>query len=117
MITRTDAQALARARGIWGPRKAWVEGPSRKQLAAMARETLASVLDGLTLVARCPDLVHTEAVQTAARKLVHPWALFTGPFRVGKVDDYGFGRIIEGQGWSWDEAFAEAERKLADKAS
>lgn len=116
VITRTEAQAIVRARGLWKAR-AWCEGPDRARLSKMARAVGGAWLDGLTLLVRSFDMLHRDEVRGAIRSLLHRPVGGTGPFRVGDFDRApirGFGplRTIRGDGWSWDDAFAEAEAKI-----
>jgi len=115
MITKTPAQALTRARGIWGYRGAWGQGPTKQEAAERARVVLCKWLDGLTLIVRCPDLLHRKGIAGEVRELVSPLELHIGPYKVGDSEVVrGLARFrkSQGAGWSWDEAFEAAESKI-----
>lgn len=124
VITKTRAQAEIRARGIWKDR-AWCESLKPAIIKWHARQELTEWLDGLTLLVRSLDLLLIAPGEkdddVSATKLVR--RLLRGspyryPFRCGTKTLGAWPiRTVIGHGWSWDEAFAMAEEKLAAKES
>jgi len=119
MITRTDSQALTRARGMFG-KTGWCERLKEKHVLNQARRELLGWLDFLTLIVRSLDLLGSEVVADAIHSVRRRTLTAVGPYRVG---DTMFGmnglpplRTIQGHGWDWDEAFAAAEERTGKQS-
>lgn len=131
-VTRTEQQALIRARGLW-KKAAWVEALKPAYVHKRANEALCGWLDGLTMIARCLDVLilsqhcqelvdggpgnYAPLVKEVRRLLSLPFGGLVLAYRVGDaVMHPGSGlpmlRGVKGHGWSWDEAFEMAERAL-----
>ena len=125
-ITRTKQQALIRARGLWKG-DAWVECLEAKRVDEAARLALTDWLDGLTLVHRNLDVIVSQQtgnepqyrvpiVRIIVELLAKPHGNFVMAYQVGTVHRLGSGlpgvKSVLGYGWSWDEAFEMAEKKI-----
>lgn len=115
VITRTQQQAEIRARGMYG-KLAYIRSVPARVAKESATTAMKSWLDGLTLLVRSVDLVCERCIGSSNEQdpivrsirtlLARPMSSYC--FVVGKR---GFANEIIGSGWSWDEAFAEAEAK------
>lgn len=106
-FTKTIQQAEVRARGLYGKR-AWIYAPTG-DVDKARRAAMVAWLDGLTLMVRSLDVPRKDVYSAISHMLAR--VELAGVFQVGCYDPTGFFKVVQGRGWDWDDAFAEAEAK------